>query len=1126
MRRDFLTFNETLNQLKAGSAKLWMLLVGVNQYQKPWNSLEYAVADCQGLKDALEKATEEFKSREFFVHHDGANLPPTLEAVRNSLQKIESNAHSLDIILFYFAGHGKIVKGSQEPFLCLADTQKERLSNTGLALDEVLQQFRNCSACQQLVLLDACYSGSITTALGKAREEVAELTEAEELEKNEPNPILGLARALEEQAAQRRGFCAILSCDKDQISWEYPELKHGVFTYYLIQGFQGKAADAKGVIKAISLSEFVQDQTRLWVTRNKKGIEQTPVLFTSTFEPIVLGLVTPDYSTYSYGEGCSEYRKAVEQAIWRQTSLKKAIEDIQSIEDIIAQESRQVLQELSQQLGLTKRSVKETEQDITQIYKELLIAYKQETIHLLEQQYPLTYEALQQLQQSQQRLGINREIATAIRKRLTQAYEQKSWRYREEFRMALYQRGLPPDEAHQQLQELQQELELSTARVEFIEAEVLVNYGLNLSITPVTVSRDPVTVGGELEFTLYLKRNQTDENNTSVQFSLSCSTSSLEKMRENFYSTGLAIADKYPAYILEIPCTETIGRELNIILNAPGFQLDDDNTASLPLDSNTSQITQTARFRLTALRSGTATITAELYRGDIFETTLETKVQVTGFDEANFTKTRITTQPRPVPQPDFILKVQTLWNQTNSACRFQYQLRSFRISSRFPGETNYLSESLSSSWLEQMRGLLETTLENLSEALPEDGRSHLTSLGQYLFQHLIPTELQSDFLYLIPQDRIFSLLILADQDASLPWELLYDGQRFFSDRFIIGRWFWELNNSRPYEFPVGAINVAYYNNVEQPELWTALLEPPGSPPPLPLPEGVLGNLDSTEAMRGLHLIRYSQSSDAANRRNAPVTLDDTNNAQDIERQMRPAKLNLRRHRPLVSLGYIRRDLPELTTIEQTWASAFIRAGCSAFIGSLWAVNPAVEAAFISGFYNHLWTSNSLGEAFHASRQLARAAAPNSLDWLAYVLFGDPMARPYRPVEGQGYAVVEPIGQEIDEPVPPGATVRFRVSLRRTPPVWYENRLMEVAEELAFEDLQVFIVTSGLEVTPADSVEMRRTPTGDYLGWFSLSVPQQMESQSVLVQVFFEDDMEPVHSLRFQLKVSKQDGEGQ
>ncbi|NES22995.1 MAG: hypothetical protein F6K41_29765 [Symploca sp. SIO3E6] len=169
MRRDTPTFNETLNQLKAGSAKLWMLLVGVNQYQKPWNSLDYAVADCQGLKEALEKATEQFKNREFLVHHDGANLPPRLDNVLESLQQIASKANSLDVILFYFAGHGKIEKGSQEPFLCLADTQPGNLFNTGLALDEVLQQFRDCSACKQLVLLDACHSGGIISVLGKTR---------------------------------------------------------------------------------------------------------------------------------------------------------------------------------------------------------------------------------------------------------------------------------------------------------------------------------------------------------------------------------------------------------------------------------------------------------------------------------------------------------------------------------------------------------------------------------------------------------------------------------------------------------------------------------------------------------------------------------------------------------------------------------------------------------------------------------------------------------------------------------------------------------------------------------------------------------------------------------------------
>ncbi|HAX75202.1 MAG TPA: hypothetical protein DCY88_05030 [Cyanobacteria bacterium UBA11372] len=599
------------------------------------------------------------------------------------------------------------------------------------------------------------------------------------------------------------------------------------------------------------------------------------------------------------------------------------------------------------------------------------------------------------------------------------------------------------------------------------------------------VSKNIVSVGGELEVIVYQNLTNADKNN---------------------------------AYLLEITQEEAKGSELNIMLTAPGFQFDGANTASLPIDPNTAQTAQTACFRLTALRFGTATITAELYRGNTFETNLETQVEVAGVD---LPPKPIKTQPRPVPQPDFILRVQTVWNETNSACKFQYQIRSFRLPSLFPGEINYHSELLSSSWIEQMRGLLGTTLENISDALPEDGRSHLTSLGQYLFQHLFPTELQSDFRNLIPRDRTFTLLILADQDASLPWELLHDGQRFLSDRFIIGRWFWELNNTRPHEFPVGAINVAHYNNVEQPELWTALLEPPGAPPPLPLPDGVLGNLESTEAMRGLHLIRYSQSADAANRRNAPITLDDTNNAQDIERQMRPAKLNLRRNRPLVSLGYVRRDRPELTTLEQTWASAFIRAGCSAFTGSLWAVDPAVEAAFISGFYNRLWTGDSLGEAFEASRQLARAVAPDSLDWLAYVLFGDPMARPYRPVEGKGYAVVEPIGREIDDPLPPGVPVRFRLSLRRTPPVWHEERVIEVAENLTFENLQAHVKTFGLQVTPDSPIAMSLAPTGNYLGWFTLVAPPEIAGNSALVQVFLMDGIQPIHSLMFSLNIENE-----
>ena len=163
-------------------------------------------------------------------------------------------------------------------------------------------------------------------------------------------------------------------------------------------------------------------------------------------------------------------------------------------------------------------------------------------------------------------------------------------------------------------------------------------------------------------------------------------------------------------------------------------------------------------------------------------------------------------------------------------------------------------------------------------------------------------------------------------------------------------------------------------------------------------------------------------------------------------------------------------------------------------------------------------------AFQASRRAARSLVPDSLDWMAYTLFGDPMARPYRPSPGQGYAIVEPIGQEITDSIAPGSSVRFRVSLRRSPPVWYGNRLMDVAEDLAFSNLQVYITASGLPVASADSIGMQQTPSGDYVGWFTLTVPATFGSDTALVQVHFEDDGDPIHRLRFALTVSGQVGE--
>jgi hypothetical protein len=75
-----------------------------------------------------------------------------------------------------------------------------------------------------------------------------------------------------------------------------------------------------------------------------------------------------------------------------------------------------------------------------------------------------------------------------------------------------------------------------------------------------------------------------------------------------------------------------------------------------------------------------------------------------------------------------------------------------------------------------------------------------------------------------------------------------------------------------------------------------------------------------------------------------------------------------------------------------WAARFVRAGASAFIGSLWEVNDDLAAKFAIRFYTDLLQGATLGDAFHAARAHIRAEDPANPTWLAYTLYADPNGR--------------------------------------------------------------------------------------------------------------------------------------
>lgn len=243
--------------LETGQAKLWVLLVGVNQYEdQNLPTLRYSAVDCQGLGDALNDATQAFPQKEILIHHDLATEKPLLETVKASLKRIVASAKTQDTVLFYFSGHGLLAPETQQTILCLADTHKDNLLQTGLTLQDLLTLFNHCAAHCQVVWLDACHCGNMT--LTGARGEQTETLS---------NPTTQLLQALRQRAAKSKGFYALLSCDQGQQSWEFPDLGHGVFSYYLMRGLRGEAANARGVIEADGLYRYVYNQTLQYIEK-------------------------------------------------------------------------------------------------------------------------------------------------------------------------------------------------------------------------------------------------------------------------------------------------------------------------------------------------------------------------------------------------------------------------------------------------------------------------------------------------------------------------------------------------------------------------------------------------------------------------------------------------------------------------------------------------------------------------------------------------------------------------------------------------------------------------------------------------------------------------------------------
>jgi len=230
------------------TSDLYIVAVGINKHKNCNYELDYCVPDAQAIIAVLSE-----RGKSIFRNINQRNVfddQATKAGIESALSHVAKDARPEDAFVFYYSGHGVINEVDENK---PADFYLVPYDVTELYGDDIILDDKGFSAtllrdiCQrikstkQLLIIDSCQSGKIveTFTMRGISEEKA---------------IAHLARSA--------GITVISATQSEQYALEYKEISHGIFTYALLQGLEGKAdgSPKDNIITVSELSGYVQAQ--------------------------------------------------------------------------------------------------------------------------------------------------------------------------------------------------------------------------------------------------------------------------------------------------------------------------------------------------------------------------------------------------------------------------------------------------------------------------------------------------------------------------------------------------------------------------------------------------------------------------------------------------------------------------------------------------------------------------------------------------------------------------------------------------------------------------------------------------------------------------------------------------
>ena len=219
---------------------LYILAIGISQYQVPGLRLQFAAKDAHDFAVAMKRQEGKlYRNVDVNLLTDAA---ATRSEIVEALEKLRRQVTQHDLAMLFFSGHGENDDTLNYTFLPV-DTNPERLRSTGVPMYEIVKTLRDLAGLRRILFIDSCHSGSM---LGKGARD-----------------SLNINQVINEMTSPENGVVVFSSSTSRQQSLEDPKWLNGAFTKALVEGLNGAPeAQTDGLVRAKRLDMYITNRVK------------------------------------------------------------------------------------------------------------------------------------------------------------------------------------------------------------------------------------------------------------------------------------------------------------------------------------------------------------------------------------------------------------------------------------------------------------------------------------------------------------------------------------------------------------------------------------------------------------------------------------------------------------------------------------------------------------------------------------------------------------------------------------------------------------------------------------------------------------------------------------------------